>query len=479
MPICFWRRLASVGLGWLLLAAALFGQDKPESRFAEYQSLVDEFIYQSLTERRSYKLLRELCETAPHRLSGSPGAASAVEWARQTMIELGFENVRLEPCTVPHWDRGQVAELRFAAPAYAASDPLPILALGGSVATPENGINAEVLRVRSFEELKERRAEAPGKIVFFDVPMSVTMASTFSAYSAAVVFRSRGAIEAAKAGAVAAIVRSMTTRLDDSPHTGGMSYQSNVKRIPTAAVSTLGAERIARLIENGETVRLFYRQDSSWKEEKPSHNVIGELRGREKPEEIVLVGGHLDGWDIGEGAHDDGSGVCHSLGALDLIAKLPERPRRTIRCVLFMNEENGLAGARAYYDQHRDEMPKHVLALESDRGGFSPRGFSTDSGPEGRALCEEIAKLFWEFGASRIIPGGGGADISFMRQSGVPLVGFVPDPHRYFDVHHSERDVFAQVNDRELCLGTACIAAFLYIVAELPETFPRNSAPGR
>lgn len=455
------------------------GKEIPEKSAIEeeYGADVSRIFTETLTAKQTYAKLRDLCRTAPHRLSGSPGAAAAVEWARQRMVAEGLENVRLEKVRVPHWERGDIGELRFAAPVEAAHEPLPILALGGSEPTPPEGITAEVLLVRSFDELRERREEAVGKIVVFDYPLKENLSSTFAAYGDAVGYRSRGAAEAAKAGAVAAIVRSMTTRLDDFPHTGGMRYQDGIARVPTAAVSTLGAERIARHVDAGKRVVLHFRQNCRWLEDKDSFNVIGELRGREKPEEIVVVGGHLDGWDVGEGAHDDGAGSCQSMDALRTLKKLGLRPRRTLRCVLFMNEENGLAGGRAYYDDHREEMPNHVMALESDRGGFTPRGFTTDANRAAFAILTEIAGLFVQYGADRVERGGGGADISFLRQAGVPLVGYRPDPQRYFDLHHSERDTFDQVNERELELGTAAIAAMIYIVADLEETLPRNTPP--
>lgn len=445
-----------------------------EARYGEdFRRILEE----ALTSKATYEKLVDLCRVAPHRLSGSPGAAAAVEWARQQMIDDGLEDVRLEKVKVPHWERGDTGILRFAAPTEAALEPLPILALGGSEPTPPEGLTADAIVVESFQELRQRRAEAVGKIVVFNYPLRDTNLSTFSAYGDAVGYRSRGAAEAAKAGAIAAIVRSMSTRLDDYPHTGGMRYADGVPRVPTAAVSTLGAERIARHAKAGRAVRLHFQQNCRWLPDKDSFNVVGEIRGSEKPKEVVVVGGHLDGWDVGHGAHDDGAGSCQALDALRTLKKLGLRPRRTLRCVLFMNEENGLAGGRAYYDLHRKDMNRHVMALESDRGGFTPRGFTTDANRAAFATLTEIAQLFKGFGADRVERGGGGADIGPMRRSGVPLVGYKPDPHRYFDLHHSERDTIDKVNPRELVLGTVAIATLIYIVADLEETLPRNETP--
>lgn len=428
---------------------------------------------EALKGQQTYTLLKDLCRAAPRRLSGSPAAAAAVEWARQTMVKAGLEKVRLEPVIVPHWTRGKVEVLKITAPAHAARR-LPILALGGSIATPAGGITAEVIEVKSFAELNKRAAEAKGKIVFFNRPMDRTQVNVFKAYGGAVGQRVRGAAAAAKVGGVAAIVRSMTTELDDVPHTGGMRYQKGVKKIPTAAVSTKGAERIAALLKRGEKVSLHLRLDCTWHPNKRSFNVVGELRGRERPDEIVVVAGHLDSWDVGQGAHDDGSGCCQAIEALRLLKTLGLRPRRTIRAVLFMNEENGLAGGKTYARDHAAELGKHVLALESDRGAFTPRGFTTDANPKAFAILKTILSAMPATGAGRLIKGYGGADISPMRGAGVLQVGYLPDSQRYFKYHHTRIDTIDKISPRELELGTAAIASLAYAVAELPQTLPRN-----
>ncbi|MHC4859425.1 MAG: M20/M25/M40 family metallo-hydrolase, partial [Planctomycetota bacterium] len=356
----------------------------------------------------------------------------------------------------------------------AAGDRLPILALGGSVATPKAGITAEVVEVKSFTELAKRAEEARGRIVLFNRPMDPTEFAPGKAYGKAVDQRVVGAIEAAKAGAVAALVRSMTTRIDDVPHTGGMRYEDGVERIPAAAVSTRGADRIAALLAAGKKVSLHLRLDCRTLEDEPSHNVVGELRGSERPEEILVVGAHLDSWDVGQGAHDDGAGCCQAIEAARLLGALDLRPRRTIRVVLFMNEENGLRGGRAYAADHAKELPRHVLALESDRGGFTPRGFTTNANPAAMKVLGGIGALLAEMGADKMLPGGGGADISPMGKAGVVLVGYLPDTQRYFDYHHTEIDTIDKVSERELELGTAAIASLLYAVADREETLPRN-----
>ena len=430
------------------------------------------FLREALLSGRSYGYLEELCTVAPHRLSASTGAASAIDWARATMEREGFENVHLEPCVVPRWVRGSTAHLIVVEPRAHAGERLPILALGGSVATPPEGLEADVIRVLGFEELEQRAGEARGKLVLFDRPMDRSLVEPFRAYRGAVNQRSLGAIKAAEAGAVGAICRSMTTRLDDVPHTGAMRYADGVPMIPSSACSTLAAERIGDWLASGQRVRLKLVMDCRREEPVDSFNVIGELTGWEKPEEIVLIGGHLDAWDVGQGAHDDGAGCVHAIEAVSLIKRLGLRPRRTLRCVLFMNEENGVAGARAYAEAHGAEH--HVLAIESDRGGFTPRGFTTDARGEVFETLRTLVDLQSDTGASELVPGGGGVDISFLAAKGVTLVGYWPDAQRYFDVHHAPSDTFDKINERELTLGAAAIASLAWLVADLPETLPSN-----
>ena len=432
---------------------------------------------EALTNGRAYGYLEELCTVAPHRLSASTDAATAIEWARATMEKEGFENVRLEPCVVPRWVRGSTARLMVVEPAEHAGERLPILALGGSVATPPAGIEAEVIAVRSFDELARRSNEARGRIVLHNRPMDRSLIEPFQAYGGAVGQRSQGAIKAAEVGAVASICRSITTSLDDVPHTGAMRYSEEVEKIPAAACSTLAAERIDGWLAEGRSVRLKLVMDC--RQEKPvdSFNVVGELVGWDRPDEVVLVGGHLDAWDVGHGAHDDGAGCVQAIEAVSLIKRLDRRPRRTLRCVMFMNEENGVAGARAYARAHENE--RHVLAIESDRGGFTPRGFTTDARGEVFDILSELVALQAETGASKLVRGAGGVDISFLAAQGVPLVGYLPDAHRYFDLHHAPTDTFDKVNERELTLGAAAIASLAWLVADLPDTLPQNPAePG-
>src|SRR5690606_32571437 len=322
------------------------------------------------------------------------------------------------------------------------------------------------------EELRARADEAKGRIVFFNRPMPRVLRNTFRAYGAAVPQRGNGAIEAAKVGAVAAIVRSMTTLLDDLPHTGTLRYEDGVPPIPAAAISTNGAEALAARIAEQGTVELTLRLDCRPAGEGRCGNVVGEIRGTRAPEEIVLIGAHLDAWDLGHGAHDDGAGCVHCLEAVRLILACGLRPARTVRVVLFTNEENGLRGARGYAEAHADELAAHVAALETDRGGFEPKGFDTTLEEAARRRLVPALAPLRELGMGALIEGGGGADISVLRPHGVPLFGLIVADHRYFDFHHSAADVLGAVNERELALGAAAVAAMTVVLAD-PELFPR------
>lgn len=439
----------------------------PRARDLATPVYLDELLREGLADARAMEQLTELCRSAPHRLAGSEGAARAVEWGRQAMLAAGLENVRLEPVTVPRWERGPVEELVVVEPAAHAGERLAILALGGSVGTPSGGLEAEVIAVQTFEELAARAAEARGKFVLFARPMDPTKLDPFEAYGGAVRQRSRGAEEAERVGAVGALVRSMTLKNDDHPHTGAMQYQDELGRVPAAALSIVATERVNAWLAAGERVRLRLSLSCQWHADVLSHNVVGEVVGRELPDEVVLVGGHLDAWDVGDGAHDDGAGCVHALEACRLILRSSlGRPRRTVRCVFFMNEENGLRGGQAYRETHLAELAQHVLAIESDRGGGLPAGYTVEAGEAGDAL---LAELWGGPAAGR----GGGADISPLAQDGVPLAGFYPSPQRYFDYHHSANDVLEAVHPRELQLGAISLASMAWLAAEHDGTWPR------
>jgi hypothetical protein len=425
-----------------------------------------------LATGKAYSMLAELTGTIGPRLSGSPAAGRAIEWGRRTMEGLGFDSVWLEKVMVPHWVRGPIEEA-FVEPSGArARIPLSICALGGSIGTPEGAVAGEVVEVKSFDELRAMGKSAQGKIIFFNRPMDPKKLTTFEAYGGAVDQRGSGAIEAARAGAIAAIVRSMTTRRDDEPHTGAMRYNDSIPKVPAAAVSTIDADYLDSLLSAEKRVRVSLRLSCETLPDVEQANVIGELRGTELPGEVLVVGGHLDSWDKGVGAHDDGAGVVQAIEALRLLRAAGLRPKRTIRAVLFINEENGLRGGTAYAALDRAKE-KHIFAMESDAGGFTPRGFgvSTDSAilAKDPGIVGKITSwsyLFEPIGADRISPGGGGSDISPLGREGVPCVGLRVDSHRYFDYHHSENDTFDKVNERELHLGAAAEAVLLYVIAQ-------------
>ena len=439
------------------------------------QATVDRILAESLARGRAHAKLRALCAAAPERLSGSAGNAAAVEWAKAAMIADGLTEVRLEPVLVPCWVRGEKAELAVVGPEDATATSLPILALGGSVATPADGVRGELVAVESFDELRALGSAVAGKIVLFARPMDPAEPDPFAAYGKAVDQRSRGAVEAARQGAVAAIVRSMTQALDDVPHTGALRYADGVAPIPAAAVSTAGAERLVALLRAGRRPVLRLVLDCETRPDVASHNVIGEIRGTSLPEEVVLVGAHLDAWDVGTGAHDDGAGCVQAIEALRIVKALGIAPRRTLRAVLFTNEENGLRGGRAYRAAHAAEAARHVFALESDRGGFAPRGFATDANPRALEVLRGVVALFARSGATALLPGEGGADIGPLAADGVVLAELLPDAQRYFDVHHSARDTLELVHPRELELGAGLIAALVWAVADLETALPRNA----
>lgn len=420
----------------------------------------------ALTQGQSYNWLRHLTKNIGHRLSGSPGAAAAVEYTRQVLDTLGLDSVWLQPSMVPHWSRGEKEIVRIANSAMGSKD-LNALALGNSVGTGREGISAEVIEVKSFDELRKLGQEkVNGKIVFFNRAFDATLLNTFQAYGGAVEQRGQGASEAAKYGAVAVVVRSMSSGLTDTPHTGGIHYQEGVSKIPAVAISTNDAEQLSSLLKSGK-VTVYIRTTCSMLSDKLSYNVIGEIRGYERPEEIILVGGHLDSWDVGEGAHDDGTGCVQSMDVLQIIKRLHYRPKRTIRCVLFMNEENGLVGGRVYAEEALKNRQFHLAAIESDRGGFVPRGFTMEADPEvftkRFSAVSRWTDLMSPYGL-QLKRGGGGADISPLKAQKTLLIGYEPDSQRYFYYHHNPEDTFETVNKRELELGTAAMTSLVYLI---------------
>lgn len=449
-----------------ILALTALRAQQPSAAIDEDARYIRLIHDQALTRGTCHEWLRHLTKGIGARLSGSPQAAAAVEYTRQMLDTLGLDSVWLQPCLVPHWVRGEREMVRIARSAM-GSQELKALALGGSVGTGPDGLSAQVVEVKGIAELEQLgRERLEGKIVFFSRPFDPTQINTFSAYGGAVDQRGAGASAAARYGSVGVLVRSMASGQDDIPHTGGLAYREDLPKIPAFGISTNDAELLSRLLRQGP-VEVYMRSTCRSYPDKLSYNVIGEIRGSEKPAEIILVGGHLDSWDLGEGAHDDGAGCVQSMEVLRLFRQLGYQPKRTIRCVLFMNEENGLRGGTTYAKEAKQKEEVHLAALESDRGGFTPRGFTVEGSPEvftaGFAAMKPWLDLLEPY-YLHVKKGGSGADISPLRDQGVLLIGYEPDSQRYFDFHHTAADVFEAVNKRELELGAAAMTSLVYLL---------------
>jgi carboxypeptidase Q len=452
--ICLFRLPAAV-------SSAGAGQTRPP-----YAEIAERIRKAGLTEERAFEFLRRITAVGP-RLTGSPEAAKAVEVTQGIMAGMGLNNIHLEPVTVNRWVRGAREEAEIVHSASRATIPLHVCALGGSVGTPNSGITAPVVEVKSFEELDRLGPEVRGKIVFFNRPMDRGQTEPFAAYGGAADQRVRGAVQAARHGGVAALVRSLTFRLDDFPHTGLMIYDEGIPRVPAAAVSTSDADALSALLKKGGPVSVRLKMSCRNVGPVESANVVGELAGTDHPEEIVLMGGHLDSWDLGTGAHDDGAGCAVSLEALRLIKDLGFRPKRTIRAVMFMDEEFGGTGGRYYVKDARRKHERHLLAMESDRGGFLPIGIAAGRSEAGllqrlRALNE----LFKPLGVTSFSPGGGGVDVGPLIEQGTVPAAVIPNAQTYFDVHHSALDVLERVHPRELELQAVIMAILAVIVAQ-------------
>jgi carboxypeptidase Q len=420
-----------------------------------------------LTNGKCYSNLDYLSNKIGGRLSGSPQAQQAVEYTYNLIKNYGFDTVYLQEVMVPHWVRGAKEEACITKGNQKIR--VRICALGNSVGTPKAGLNAPVIEVKNFEELEKLGKEyIKGKIVFFNRAMDPRHISTGSAYGGAVNQRGRGAVEAAKYGAVGVIVRSMTLAHDTIPHTGAMHYRDSIPKIPACAISTVDADELSRLlkIRSAGAVGFYFKQNCEMLPDVLSYNVIGELRGTEKPNEIIIAGGHLDSWDNGDGAHDDGAGVVQSIEAIRLFKQLGIKPKRTIRCVLFMNEENGVKGGLKYAEQAQQKKETHIAAIESDAGGFTPRGFAVEENEAAVGYMQKWVKLLQPYNIDYIKDGHGGTDIEPLKTHGTVLIGYSPDTQRYFDYHHTEIDTFDKINKRELELGAAAISAMIYLLSE-------------
>jgi hypothetical protein len=449
------RTLRLSGLMALLLVLSSFSV---KAQFDSTEVAVIKQLYTAaLSSQQGYKWLKELTDAGP-RLTGSPQATEAVKRFALIAEKHGFKT-RLQRVKVPVWTRGEQETAYFMA--GLENTPMNICALGGSIATPENGLEAEVVEITNFNQLD--LLDLKGKIAFFNIPMNPAFISTFSAYGGAVKQRWAGAIEASKRGAIGVICRSLSSSINPYPHTGSMTYRGAEVKIPSAAISTLDAENLSAALK-AEKVKVNFKMQCAWQDSAYSYNLIAELPGTEKPEEIIVIGGHIDSWDLGTGAHDDGAGCMHALEAAYLLKQQNLLPKRTLRVVFFMNEEFGLSGAREYAEQAEKANEKHVLAIESDAGGFSPRGISISAEDETLEQIKNLRELLEPYGIHQFGKGGGGADINQIKGENVVKIGLRPDSQRYFEIHHSALDVLDQVNAREMELGSGTLAAVIYIL---------------
>lgn len=452
---------------YLFILGLPFGGIRSQEGVKQDAFLIKSLFDASLEKGEAYQWLRYLCKNVGPRLAGSPGAAAAVEATKLMLEDMNFDTVYLQACMAPRWVRGQEATARIVNSNQVGTEELTVTSLGNTIGTGPNGITAEVVEVMNFDELEALGETAVnGKIVFFNRPMDVTQINTFNAYGGAVDQRVFGAARAARQGAVAVIVRSMATGVNDVPHTGTNAYEEGTTKIPAIAVSTTDANRLSQLLK-AEVIKIHLTANGQVLSPVLTYNVIAEKRGSTHPDEIILVGGHLDSWDIGEGAHDDGTGCVQAMQVLPLLEMANYQPKRTFRCVLFMNEENGLAGAKSYWAASNAAKEFHLLAIESDRGGFTPRGFSADADEkvfnDYYRTINDWLPLLEPYGLS-FNTGGSGADIGGLKSQGGLLLGLYPDSQRYFDYHHTAADVFEAVSRRELQLGAAAMATMVYLI---------------
>lgn len=414
-----------------------------------------------------YTNLEILCKKVGNRLSASPQAQMAVDWAFKAMKAAGADTVYLQECYVPHWVRGAKEEARVIDVTGKQLKQLNVLAIGGSVATAKEGITAEILEVKGIEGLEQlSKGAAKGKIIFFNEAMDPTNIETFRSYGKAVMQRWAGASAAAKIGAVAVVVRAASMRQDNFPHTGSLGYKDSIEKIPAICISTNDANWLSAELKNNKSLKFYLKMNCQQLPDEKSYNVVGEIKGSKYPNEIITVGGHLDSWDVGEGAHDDGAGVVQSIEVLHTFKSLGIKPLRTLRAVAFMNEENGGRGGKKYAELAKERNEQHIAAIESDAGGFSPRGFSSDVSAAQRKQLLVWKQLFIPYGVYDFDNDGSGADIAPLQKMGVGCLELMPDSQRYFDYHHTNDDVFENVNKRELELGAASMAALVWLMSQ-------------
>jgi carboxypeptidase Q len=447
----------------LVALVCLASRGEAQSLADRYREPASRIIARALKDSAAWNRVATLTETFGHRFSGSESLERAIDWTLAEMTKDGLDGVRGEPVMVPRWIRG-AESIELVSPRHQV---LPMLGLGGSIATPAAGITADVMVVTSYDELRARAAEARGKVVLFNVP--------FTNYGQTVQYRSGGAVAAARVGAVASIIRSVTPYSMRTPHTGGMAYNDSVPKIPHAAITPDDADMIARMIARGQKVTVKLTMSARTMPDAQSRNVIAELRGSTTPEEVVVMGGHIDSWDVGRGAMDDAGGVVVAWEAIRILRELGLRPRRTIRVVGWTNEENGLRGGNGYRDAHRAELDKHIAAIESDGGVFKPLGFGFTGSDSAYALVRQVGTLLGAIGAGEIARGGGGADIGPIMALGVPGLGLNVDGTKYFWYHHTDADTVDKLDQHEVALCVATMAIMAYVLADMPERLPREA----
>lgn len=457
--------LIALSFVFVISSTLLHAQDARQSvkNIEDYRGIAGQLIEAATGDSTAFDRLGYFVDTFGPRFSGSQNLENAIEWVLGEMKADGLENVHGEPVMVPHWVRGKES-LTLLEPRMS---PLQMLGLGGSIATPAEGISAEVFVVQSFDDLVAHADQAVGKIVLYNVP--------FTSYGKTVRYRTQGAVHAAKAGAVASLVRSVGPVSLYTPHTGNSHYAEDTPKIPHAAITVEDAMMMQRMQDRGQKIVVRLKMEAKMLPDAPSRNVVAEIVGREWPDEVVVMGGHIDSWDVGQGAMDDGGGCIAAWEALLLMKKLGLRPRRTVRVVLWTNEENGTSGAKAYRDAHSENVKNHILGIESDSGVFKPTGFGFTGSDQAFTIVEAIGRLLDPIDAGDIQRGGGGADIGPLMRLGVPGMGLQVDESKYFWYHHTNADMLDKLDPKELNLSAATMAVMSYVVADMPQRLPRET----
>ena len=446
----------------LNFSSAVLAQPNIDSNIKEDMQIANQFVRSALTDRKGYHLLKELTDMGS-RLSGSENSLRAIMWAKKKMEEAGFDKVWLQPVMVPHWVRGNIEQAEIVKSKLFKNRKLSIVTLGGSIGTGKNGITAEVLEVKNFDELKALGNKAKGKIIFMSRPLDPGIIETFQGYGEAVDQRVFGAVEAATQGAVGVMIRSITTKYDNVPHTGVMIYNDTIPKIPAVALGYQDADFVSNAMKKDPHLEVNIKLDCKTLPDTQSYNLIGELIGSEFPDQVIVVGGHSDSWDKGVGANDDGTGIMQSMEVLDLFKRLNIKPKRTIRCVFFINEENGSKGAIKYGEYVQNAPEKTLAAIEADAGSGTPRGFSVDADSNTIAKLQSWLPVLRKSSIDWIERGGSGADVGHIKNA-IAKIGYIPDPQRYFDYHHSDNDQFAIIHPRVFELGTAAMAILVYMI---------------